>query len=163
MSEGNLLDLSDLTAVDGVETVARALYPPEWDEAVRRGSPGCFKRNNTSVTRYGRMSFAELLERLKSDVERPGSGVVIRAIGLISVDRIKEIGKANQKPVHFEVWEKATPNNPSHAEVTPYDFAAQSLPNKAVPRGLSSQISKALDLTLVNPDGEVEGRSPPIL
>lgn len=161
MSEGNLLDLSVLTAVEGGETVARALYPPEWDETVRRGSPGCFKRNNTSVTRCGQMSFADLLARLKNDVERPGSDVVIRAVGLISVARVKAIGVANQKPIHFEVWEKATESNPDHAEISPYDVAAQCLPNKAVPRGLSSQLSKALDLTLVTPDGEIDGYNPP--
>ncbi|MCS4314473.1 hypothetical protein M2397_004793 [Pseudomonas sp. BIGb0381] len=163
MSEGILLDLVRLTAVDEGETVARALYPPEWDEAVRRGSPGCFKRNNTSVTRNGHMKFDQLLARLKSDVERPGSGVLIRAIGLITVGNIKEIGRANPKPVHFEVWEKATDGNPDHAEISPYDCAAQAHPNKTVPRGLSSQLSKALSLVLVTPDGEIEALSPPVL
>jgi hypothetical protein len=161
LSEGNPPNLTARVAVDGSETVARALYPPEWDENVRRGSPGCFKRNNTSVTRSKNMSFAQLLACLKSDVERPGSNVVVRAVGVITVDEIKEIGRANQKPVHFEVWEDPTDNNPDHAEIFPYDCAAQALPNKEVPRGLSRQMSNALSLTLVTPSGEVEGHNPP--
>ncbi|MGO4001468.1 hypothetical protein ABVN23_10165 [Pseudomonas fluorescens] len=162
MSEWNPPSLTDLVAVDGSETVARALYPPEWDENVRRGSPGCFKRNNTSVTRVKTMSFEQLLARLKGDVERPGSTVVVRAVGVVKVDEIKEIGRANQNPVHFEVWKKPTDNNPEHAEIFPYNCAAQAHPNKEVPRGLSRQLSNALSLTLVTPDGEVEGHNPPL-
>lgn len=159
MSEGNPPELASLVAVDSSETVARALYPPEWDESVRRGSPGCFKRNNTSVTRCQGQEFPQLLARLKSDVEKPG--VVVRAVGVISVRQIKDIGLANPNPIHFEVWEKPTVNNPDHAEVTPYACAAQAVPNDQVSRGLSRQISNALSLTLVTPSGEIEGYNPP--
>lgn len=161
MSEGNPLELTPV-AVESTHTVARALYLPQWDENVRRGSPGCFKRNNTSVTVQKSLSFTELIARLKVDVEKPGSDVVVRAVGLITVARIKEIGMANPTPVYFELWEKPTSNNPDHAEIFPYDFAAQAKPKKEVPRGLSGKLTSALDLTIVGPSGEVEGYNPPV-
>lgn len=163
MSEGNPAVLTSLVAVECSETVARALYLPEWDENVRRGSPSCFTRNNTSVTRNKNMSFAQLLTRLKSDVERPGTAVTVRAVGVITVQQIKDIGQNYVTPVHFEVWQKPTDSNPAHAEIFPYNYAAQLTPNKHVSRGLSKVMSNALSLTLVTPDGEVDGYNPPAI
>jgi hypothetical protein len=150
-----------LIALESSEIVARALFPPEWDENVKRGSPGCFKRNNTSVTRHKDLPFEKVLAYLKADVEKPGSTVIVRAVGLVSVATIKEIGAKNQDPVHFEVFEKKTDINPAHAEVVPFSQAVRAAPNKEVSRGLSRKISDALDITIVTPEGEIEGRSPP--
>lgn len=129
---------------------------------MQRGSPGCFKRNNTSVTRCKDMDLPSLIGRLKGDVERPGSSVIVRAIGKIAVAKIKDIGASYQDPVHFEVWEKPTDNNPAHAEIYPYDSAAQALPNKQVSKGLSRKLSNSLHLMLVSPAGEIEGENHPV-
>lgn len=161
MSEGSS-EPAPLVAVEVTESVARALYLPEWDENVRRGSPGCFKRNNTSVTRCKDMDLTSLIDRLKSDVERPGSPVIVRAVGNITVAKIKDVGANYQDPVHFEVWEKPTDNNPAHAEIYPYDSAAQAAPNKQVSKGLSRKLSNSLHLTLVTPAGQIEGENPPV-
>ena len=161
MSEGSS-EQAPLVAVEVSETVARALYPPEWDENVRRGSPGCFKRNNTSVTRSKDMDLPSLITRLKSDVERPGSPVIVRAVGVITVGKIKDIGANYQDPIHFEVWEKPTDKNAAHAEIYPYDSGAQATPNKQVSKGLSRKLSNSLHLTLVTPEGHIEGENPPL-
>lgn len=162
MTEGTPSSSDEPVRVEDSELVARALFTPEWDERVQRGTPGCFKRNNTSVTRHKDLSFPSVLAYLKGDVEKVGSAVVVRAVGIISVANIKALGLQNQNPVHFEVYEKKTAKNPAHAEITPFTFAVQASPNREVSRGLSRQISSALDIIIVAPDGEIEGRSPPL-
>lgn len=162
MSEGISSGSQELIALESTETVARALFPPEWDENVQRGSPGCFKRNNTSVTRNKGLSFDQVLAYLKSDVEKPGSSVVVRGIGIISVGQIQSIGLENQDPVYFQVFEQKTEKNPAHAEVVPFGDASCQTPKKEVPRGLSRKLSNALDITVVRPDGSIEGHTPPV-
>lgn len=162
MTEGISSSTKELIALDSSEVVARALFTPQWDERVQRGSPGCFKRNNTSVTRHRNLTFSQVLSYLKSDVEKPGTLVVVRAVGIISVSQIKSIGFNNPDPVHFEVFEKETLKNPAHAEIYPFQHAATAQPNKEVPKGLSRQMSNALDITIVSPAGDIEGNSPPL-
>ncbi|MCX4218723.1 hypothetical protein MKZ87_13850 [Pseudomonas sp. MCal1] len=162
MSEGNPAGANHTAALGDNEVVARALFTPEWDENVKRGSPGCFKRNNTSVTRHKGLTMEEVIAYLKGDVESPGKNVVVRAVGLITVRDVKEIGVAYQDPVHFEVLEKPTAKNPAHAEVTPYlDAERTKLKPGDLSRGLSRQISQSLDIYLLTPEGEVIERSPP--
>ncbi|MUT70819.1 MULTISPECIES: hypothetical protein [Stutzerimonas] len=163
MNEGNRTDQPELVALADSDVVARALFPPEWDERVQRGSPGCFKRNNTSVTRHTSLSFEQVVRYLKGDVEKPGSSVIVRAVGTVSIAEIKRLGLAYATKIHFQAWEKPTEKNPAHAELYPYLEATLKTHRKDVPRGLSSLISKALDITLLTPAGEVEGRSPPVL
>lgn len=163
MSEGNQADQDDLVALVDSDVVARALYPPEWDEDVQRGSPGCFKRNNTSVTKHTGLSFEQVVNYLKADVEKPGSAVTVRAVGVISVAQIKQLGLASEPKVFFQAWEKPTEKNPAHAELYPYSDEALKSQRKEVPRGLSRRISNALDITLITPAGEIEGRSPPVV
>jgi len=156
LSEGNHSNQCALVALVDSDLVARALYPPEWDERVKRGSPGCFKRNNTSVTKHTGLSFDEVVSYLKRDVEKPDSTVVVRAVGTIGVAKIKQLGLNYDPVVHFQAWEKPTANNPAHAELFPYTEAALVNQRKEVPRGLSRLISNALEVTVITPSGEIE-------
>lgn len=162
MTEGNPAGAADTVALDDNEVVARALFTPEWDENVKRGSPGCFKRNNTSVTRQNGLALDQVIAYLKADVESPEKNIVVRAVGLITVREVKEIGASYQDPIHFEVLEKPTPKNPAHAEIIPFLDAERAKPKAGdLSRGLSRQISQALDIFLLSPEGAVVDRSPP--
>ncbi|MNO98536.1 hypothetical protein D3C76_902840 [compost metagenome] len=161
MTEGTLSNTP--VVLDDTEVVARALFTPEWDERVKRGSPGCFKRNNTSVTRHAGLTFTQVVAYLKGDVEKPDKDVIVRGVGLISVKDVRSLGKTYQDPVHFDVISKPTPKNPAHAEVVPFTEPERTTIKRDVSRGLSSKISQALDIYVLAPDGSVEEHSPPVL
>lgn len=161
MTEGNQSNTP--IVLDDTEVVARALFTPEWDERVKRGSPGCFKRNNTSVTRHAGLTFSEVVAYLKGDVEKPDKNVVVRGVGLISVRDVRSLGETYQDPVHFGVICKPTPKNPAHAEIVPFSEPELTTTKRDVFRGLSSKICQALDIYVLAPDGSVEERSPPVL
>lgn len=99
-------------------------YPPEWYENVRRGSPGCFKRNK-SRPRQKVSPTAYLFER---DMEK--QGIIVRAVGVISVRQIKDIGLSNP----FQIDGKMA-----------FDYQSLSL--------AAFDLSKALDLLLVKNAG----------
>ncbi|AZE39730.1 hypothetical protein C4K05_0360 [Pseudomonas chlororaphis subsp. aureofaciens] len=104
----------------------------------------------------------QVIAYLKADVESPEKNIVVRAVGLITVREVKEIGTSYQDPVHFEVLEKPTTKNPAHAEIVPFLDAERTKPKAGdLSRGLSRQISQSLDIFLLTPEGEIVERSPP--
>jgi len=140
------------------EVVARALFEPEWDPQVKRGSPGCFKRNNTSVTRCKDNTQQSVINLLKRDVEK--GNVVVKAVGLIEVSVIKSIGDSSGV-VYFEVEHVPTEKNQSHSEILAFDSADKINMKKQVPRGISSKINNGLHLLIIDESGMVYEEIPP--
>lgn len=146
--------------IDDYEIVGRAFFEPQWDESVKRPSPGVFVQNNTSVTRRKELTEEELIRILKSDVEN--DRVTVRAVGLISVEGIKVIGQESQpEKIFFEVTEEPTVNNPNHGEIIPFQDEEKLKPRQKVPRGVSRKIGQSLSMLILETSGNIIERIPP--
>lgn len=146
--------------IDDNEIVGRAFFEPQWDENVKRPSPGVFTKNNTSVTRQLALTEEEMIDVLKKDVEN--DRVTVRAIGLISVAGIKLVGEESQpEKIFFEVIADPTENNPNHGEIKPFEDEQKLKPRQKVPRGVSGKIGKSLLMLILKTSGEIVERLPP--
>lgn len=143
--------------INNDEIVGRALFEPQWDDSVKRPSPGAFTRNNTSVTRHTFLTQEDLIEILKKDVEN--EKVTVKAVGLIHVSTIKDIGDPSK--IFFEVSEMPTVNNPHHGEILPFEDEEKRKIKSAVPRGVSRKIGEALEILTLTVSGDVIDRLPP--
>lgn len=142
------------------EIVGRAFFEPQWDDGVKRPSPGVFTKNNTSVTRQLTLTEEQMINILKSDVEN--DRVIVRAIGLITVAGIKAIGQESQpEKIFFEVTEDPTANNPNHGEIIPFEDEEKLKLRQKVPRGVSGKIGKSLSMLILESSGDIVERIPP--
>ncbi|MHC0465109.1 hypothetical protein [Kosakonia cowanii] len=150
-----------MNVIDNNEIVGRALFEPQWDNSTKRPSPGAFSRVDTSVTRKADLCDSELINILKKDVEHKPE-VIVKAVGLISVEKIKQIGlDSTDAKTYFKVIESPTETNKYHAEIIPYADEKGIDKKKNVSKGISRKIGDSLELLIVNATGEVMEIIPP--
>ncbi|MBC3450857.1 hypothetical protein HU745_07295 [Pseudomonas mosselii] len=156
------------------ETIIRGIVEEEWDPETKRGSPGIFKRPNTSVTRTDAVGLQAGIALVKRDVEWSGKPARnLRGAGEITVSLLKKVGASPvpvAKPgpcIHLQVWEEKVaekdgkPGNDQHAEIVAYDDAEHLRERSSISMGYSRMLAKALTVHEVDTDGNIVGVSPP--
>lgn len=142
------------------QVIARALFKPQWDDEVNRGTPSSFEKNNTSVTFFGEIKLDDVISLLKNDVEKSGRKVV-KGIGIIRVKRLRFIGEnlEGDRKIIFRVKGDPTQENKNHAEIIPYSKDDKVL-NK-VSRSVCRTIADSLLVVVLDPSGKPESCSRP--
>lgn len=152
------------------EHLVKGMYPPQWMPELKRGSPGIFEKNNTSVTRMNEIGLGEAIKLVKADIETKDgapNGKITAAVGVITVADVVEIGKTpldGKKPppvVHFRVYEEKTEQNEYHAEIVPFEDVEYSKSKKNVSTGYSRKLRDKLHNYLLDADGNITEENPP--
>ena len=108
------------------EIVVRALHSPFWDADAKRATPKAFKVVNVSVSRKAILSFDEIIQIFRRDLERtnPATGVVRKVEGaaMVAVSAVNACVITDKAPTYSVITVadpiEAAPliePNPAHA------------------------------------------------
>lgn len=141
------------------EELVRALYPPFWDEKLRRATPSAFCQSDVSVSRLAILPHDEIVRIFRADLEhRMSDGNVrrIEATAVLRVDLLKEACKEADKsgrsvevvadPVEEDDQVRA---NPAHALIQVRDAETRTVPMKLT-RGIANKILEICSIRMLS-------------
>lgn len=132
-------------SVERDESVVRALHLPFWNDELKRGTKSAFQQSRVSLSRERLLSYTEIVEIFKADLDRPEKegvpGRSVQGTATVNVGQVLKLCAAAESARQVEFVADPVPagpsrrENPSHAEMRVSN-------EKGVPKKLSDAVAQ---------------------